>query len=90
MMFEAGDPGGDFPYIHTPYDTLANMGDSAQHSVKFAQLGLAFLAEMAKSAHTGIVVPRLPDCDGRLPRQPALAPAPAARFQQGPVPAARP
>ena len=26
MMFEAGDPGGSFPYIHTPYDTLATMG----------------------------------------------------------------
>jgi leucyl aminopeptidase len=89
MMFEAGDPNGDFPYIHTPDDTLATMGDSAENSVKFAQLGLAFLAEMAKSAHTGIVLPRLPDCDGRLPQQPTLAPVPAARFQQSPVPAAR-
>ena len=39
-----------FPYIHTTSDTLANMGESAQHSVKFAKLALAFLAEMGKTA----------------------------------------
>jgi len=50
MMFEAGDPGGSFPYIHTPYDTLATMGESAQHSVKFAQFALAYLGETAKTA----------------------------------------
>ncbi len=51
MMFEAGDVSGDFPYIHTTGDTLANMGESAEHSAKFAKLGLAFLAELGKSAH---------------------------------------
>ena len=50
MMFEAGDPNGDFPYIHTTRDTLATMGESAQNSVKFAQFALAFLAETAKTA----------------------------------------
>ena len=50
MMFEAGDPNGDFPYIHTTNDTLATMGESAQNSVKFAQFALAFLAETAKTA----------------------------------------
>ena len=50
MMFEAGDPSGDFPYIHTTRDTLATMGESAQNSVKFAQFALAFLAETAKTA----------------------------------------
>lgn len=50
MMFEAGDPNGDFPYIHTTSDTLATMGESAQNSVKFAQFALAFLAETAKTA----------------------------------------
>ncbi|WP_332749794.1 M20/M25/M40 family metallo-hydrolase, partial [Hydrogenophaga sp.] len=50
MMFEAGDAGGYFPYIHSANDTLANMGESAQHSVKFAKLGLAFLGELAKTA----------------------------------------
>ena len=50
MMFEAGDAGGYFPYIHTTSDTLANMGESAQHSVKFAKLALAFLGELGKTA----------------------------------------
>lgn len=49
-LFEAGNPGvgglGGFPYIHGPNDTLANMGDTAAPSVPFAQLGLAFLAEL--------------------------------------------
>ncbi|MGH8077649.1 MAG: M20/M25/M40 family metallo-hydrolase, partial [Lysobacter sp.] len=50
MMFEAGNSsGGYFPYIHTANDTLANMGESAVHSVKFAKLGLAFLGELAKT-----------------------------------------
>jgi leucyl aminopeptidase len=50
MMFEAGDPNGDFPYIHTTMDTLSTMGESAQNSVKFAQFGLAFLGEVAKTS----------------------------------------
>lgn len=50
MMFEAGDANGYNPYIHSSSDTLANMGDTAGHSVKFAQLGLAFLGELAKTA----------------------------------------
>ncbi len=50
MMFEAGDAGGYFPYIHTTADTLSNMGESAQHSVKFAKLALAFLGELGKTA----------------------------------------
>lgn len=49
MMFEAGDPNGSFRYIHTSYDTLATMGESAQHSVKFAQFALAYLGETAKT-----------------------------------------
>jgi len=62
MMFEAGDPGGHFPYIHTSGDTLANMGESAEHSVKFAKLGLAFLGELGKSA-------KIWSADCRLPPQ---------------------
>lgn len=62
MMFEAGRPRnpndpwdmGDFPYIHTTGDTLANMGNSAIHSVKFAQFGLAFIGELGKT-HVGSV-----------------------------------
>ena len=57
MMFEAGKPRdpndpwdlGDFPYIHSTGDTLANMGNSATHSVKFAQFGLAFIGELGKT-----------------------------------------
>lgn len=60
MMFEAGDPSGYFPFIHTTGDTLANMGESAQHSVKFAQLGLAFLGEMGKSSKTWLAECNLP------------------------------
>jgi bacterial leucyl aminopeptidase len=52
FFFEAGTGviGGDFPYIHTASDTLANMSNSAQNSAKFAQLGLAFLGEAAKTS----------------------------------------
>jgi leucyl aminopeptidase len=49
MMFEAGDPDGSFPYIHTTGDTLAMMGGTAQPSIKFAQFALAFLGETAKT-----------------------------------------
>lgn len=51
MMFEAGNSsGGYFGSIHSANDTLANMGATAQNSVKFAQLGLAFLGELGKSS----------------------------------------
>lgn len=51
FFFEAGTGviGGDFPLIHTANDTLANMQNTAQNSAKFAQLGLAFLGEAAKT-----------------------------------------
>ncbi len=57
MVFEAGQPRpngglGGLPYVHSSGDTLANMDDSAEHSVKFAQFGLAFLGELAKT-HDG-------------------------------------
>lgn len=38
-----------FPQLHTTGDTLENTGGTADHSVKFAQFGLAFLGEMAKT-----------------------------------------
>jgi leucyl aminopeptidase len=54
MMFEAGTAGGGMnPNIHTTADTLANMGNTAQPSVKFAQFSLAFLGELAKTQGTG-------------------------------------
>jgi bacterial leucyl aminopeptidase len=50
MFFEAGTASGGYnPNIHTANDTLANMGNSAVNSAKFAQLGLAFLGEAAKT-----------------------------------------
>ncbi len=50
MFFESGTASGGYnPNIHTANDTLANMGNSAQNSAKFAQLGLAFLGEAAKT-----------------------------------------
>ena len=57
MFFEAGTGGTSGasynPNIHTANDTLANMANSAQNSAKFAQLGLAFLGEAAKTATPG-------------------------------------
>src|SRR3546814_15146021 len=79
MMFEAGDPDGSFPYIHTTGDTLAMMGDTAQPSVKFAQFALAFLGETAKTRamHTGgPLLPLAKPCRGATRR--CLRPAPAA------------
>lgn len=62
MMFEAGNVDGRYPYIHTTADTLASMGGSATHSVKFAQFSLAFLAELgnAREMHTGGPQPSWP------------------------------
>ena len=34
--------------IHTTSDTLDTLGGDASHSLKFAQLGLAFMLELAK------------------------------------------
>ncbi len=59
MVFEAGRPPSSpadmaaFPYIHTANDTLANMGHSTLNSVPFAQFGLAFLGELAKTHDPG-------------------------------------
>jgi leucyl aminopeptidase len=51
FFFEGGGADGRaFPLIHSNNDTLANMGNSAQNSGKFAMLGLAFLGEAAKTS----------------------------------------
>ncbi|MCQ4166180.1 M20/M25/M40 family metallo-hydrolase [Tahibacter harae] len=47
------DEGPTFPNLHTPNDTLANMGGTANHSTNFAKLGLAFLGELGKTAGSG-------------------------------------
>jgi len=49
MMFEAGFNND----IHTPDDTLANMGNTAAPSVPLAKLGLGFLGELAKTSGGG-------------------------------------
>jgi bacterial leucyl aminopeptidase len=51
MVTEPGSPQAPFfPRLHTTGDTLANMGDSAVNSAKFARFGLAFIAELAKTS----------------------------------------
>ncbi|WP_369946020.1 M20/M25/M40 family metallo-hydrolase [Vitiosangium sp. GDMCC 1.1324] len=47
----------DNPKIHTTGDTLSFMGGNANNSVKFAQLAVAFLGEVAKGATTGNTPP---------------------------------
>ena len=58
LVFET-DMHNSSPYIHSPSDTLANMGNSAQHSVTFAKLALAFLGETAKGAVDPLVLERV-------------------------------
>ncbi|MBM7113457.1 M20/M25/M40 family metallo-hydrolase [Archangium primigenium] len=58
MPFEA-TINTDNKKIHTPEDTLTYMGGTADHSVKFAKLGAAFMAEVAKGASEGNVPPRV-------------------------------
>ena len=72
FFFEAGTgaaSGGAFPFIHTPNDTLANMGNTAQNSAKFAQLGLAFLGEAAKTTNGKVMA--VPDIASSARRTPA-------------------
>jgi len=42
------DEGPFFPRLHTPGDTLANLGGDAQHATIIARLGLAFMGELGK------------------------------------------
>lgn len=57
LVFET-DMSHSFDYIHSTNDTLANMGNSAEHSVTFAKMALAFLGETAK---THELVPEEPE-----------------------------
>ncbi|MEM7052152.1 MAG: M20/M25/M40 family metallo-hydrolase [Acidobacteriota bacterium] len=38
------------PRLHTTGDTLANLGNSAAHAIKFARLGMAFMVELGIDA----------------------------------------
>jgi bacterial leucyl aminopeptidase len=44
---------GDNKNIHTPNDTLANMGGNANQSLKFSRLGVAYIGELAKGTLGG-------------------------------------
>lgn len=61
------DEGPFFPLLHTPNDTLANMGGDAEHATIIARLGLAFLGELGKS-HSRVrlkpLPPSMPPVDG--------------------------
>jgi leucyl aminopeptidase len=48
FAFEGGGIDHSFWLIHSADDLLVNMDDSAERSIPFAQLGLAFLGEVAK------------------------------------------
>ena len=64
MPFEAPMNSSN-PHIHTANDTLSVTSGNANNSVKFAQLGAAFLGELAKGATTGNTPP--PTDDGGTP-----------------------
>ncbi|MHA7632188.1 M20/M25/M40 family metallo-hydrolase [Corallococcus sp. M7] len=58
MPFEA-QMNNDNPYIHTANDTLANStdgtsGNNANNALKFARIGAAYLAELAKGTIPGL------------------------------------
>lgn len=54
MASEPGDATYDFfPYLHTQYDTLAQVGGTAEPSTVFARFGLAFIGELAKTSANG-------------------------------------
>jgi leucyl aminopeptidase len=52
FVFEGGGLAHSFGEIHSAFDLIENMGNSAARSVPFAQLGLAFLGEVAKGSTT--------------------------------------
>jgi bacterial leucyl aminopeptidase len=54
MPFESA-MGQDDPYIHTANDTYANTGNQADHALKFARMGLAYMVELGSDG------PGLPD-----------------------------
>ena len=77
-----------FPVRHTPSDKMPDIGSDAQVSVPFAQLALAFMAELGK---TGLAAPTLPFC----PAKPdtgtsALPPRTRASTGTSPLPALLP
>ena len=48
------------PFIHTTNDTIAQSGNQAQHSLPFARLAAAYMAELAKGGFTALNVSGAP------------------------------
>lgn len=79
MMFEAGDESGANtpafrgynPKIHTTGDTLAFLGETAEHSVKFAQFALAYIGEVGKTSATPANAPPVANFRSRVVRRTA-------------------
>lgn len=51
------DEGPFFPRLHTPGDTLANLGGNAEHATIIARLGLAFMGELGGEARARLRPP---------------------------------
>ncbi|NLA67770.1 MAG: M20/M25/M40 family metallo-hydrolase [Gammaproteobacteria bacterium] len=51
------DEGPFFPLLHTPGDTLANLGGNAEHATIIARLGLAFMGELGGHARARLQPP---------------------------------
>ncbi len=79
MPFEA-TMSTDNPQIHTSGDTLTYAGGTANNSVKFAKLAVAFLGEVAKGATTGNTPP---PTDGGGTPPPACTPVDALQRRDG-------
>jgi bacterial leucyl aminopeptidase len=63
------------PFIHTTSDTLAQSGNDAAHAIKFARLGVAYVAELAKG--------QLGTSSNTAPSISITAPANGSSFPQG-------
>lgn len=72
------DEGPFFPLLHTPHDTLEQVGGTAQHATIIARLGLAFMGELGQRARTRLRAPAVPPPSGQPPRmrQPSRPPRP--------------
>jgi leucyl aminopeptidase len=71
--FEASDARYN-PAIHTTSDTTATFGNQAEHALKFAKLGLAYLLELASDMAPATQQPAAPEAPGasQAPAVPAV------------------
>lgn len=70
------DEGPFFPLLHTPSDTLANLGGDATHATIIARLGLAFMGELGMAPRARLAPPRAPSGPPPPPRLRRPAPPP--------------